>query len=101
MASVLRVTFTVTGWLVTLARVALRAALAALILSRMPASVFSVAPIGMVIAAAPAFGVNDDAFAPHVPRVIVRPPVPTTALESAKAPAVLTTDCVDESALTW
>ena len=80
--------------------VALTPALAALILSRMPASVFSVAPIGIVTSAEPVFGVKVAWPALQVPRRRVMLPVPTTAVASANTPAALTTDWVADSALT-
>ena len=77
--------------------VAVTPALAALILSRMPASVFSPAPIGIVIAVAPALAVKAVWSAFQLPRRIVRVPVPTASVAAPNWPTGLTMVCVDES----
>jgi hypothetical protein len=73
-------------------------ALAALILSRMPASVFSVAPIGIAMSTEPVLGAKTPAV--QVPRRTVRLPVPTTSVAAWNWPVALTADCAAERAVT-
>ena len=80
--------------------VALTPALAALILSRMPASVFSVAPIGTTMSAVPGLAVKLAWPVLQVPRLIVSEPVPTTSSVVLNWPLALTVLCVDDSAVT-